>query len=141
MAKLIVHHKVQDFSAWRKAFDNHDPSRREFGSTGAQVFQSAGDPNDVTAIMDWPSVDAAKAFATSASLKEAMKNAGVISQPDVTLLCSPAPGSQRLSRFHTRQDEGRHRHERAFHASIGRFCIQRDLHQQQSAHAAQSFQD
>ena len=86
MAKLIVHHKVQDYSKWRKLFDNHDTSRREFGSTGAQVFQAAGDPNDITAIMDWPSVEAAKAFAASASLKEVMKNAGVISQPDVTLL-------------------------------------------------------
>ena len=86
MAKLIVHHKVQDYAAWRKVFDNDATSRREFGSTGAQVFTSTSDPNDVTAIMDWPSVDAAKAFATSASLKEAMKNAGVISQPDVMFL-------------------------------------------------------
>ena len=86
MAKLIVHHKVQNYSAWRKVFDDHGTARKEFGSTGAQVFQSAGDPNDVTAIMDWPSVDAAKAFATSASLKDAMKNAGVISQPDVMFL-------------------------------------------------------
>ena len=86
MAKLIVHHKVQDYAAWRKVFDNDATSRREFGSTSAQVFTSASDPNDVTAIMDWPSVDAAKAFATSASLKEAMKNAGVISQPDVMFL-------------------------------------------------------
>ena len=86
MAKLIVHHKVQDYAAWRKVFDNDATSRREFGSTGAQVFKSASDPNDVTAITDWPSVDAAKAFATSPSLKEAMKNAGVISQPDVMFL-------------------------------------------------------
>jgi quinol monooxygenase YgiN len=86
MARLIVHHKVQDYATWRKVFDNDATSRREFGSTSAQVFQSASDPNDVTAIMDWPSVDAAKAFATSPSLKEAMKNAGVISQPDVMFL-------------------------------------------------------
>jgi quinol monooxygenase YgiN len=86
MAKLIVHHKVQSYSAWRKVFDEHATSRKEFGSTGYQVFQSASDPNDITAITDWPSVDAAKAFATSPSIKEAMKNAGVISQPDVSFL-------------------------------------------------------
>jgi quinol monooxygenase YgiN len=86
MAKLIVHHKVQNYSTWRKVFDDHDKTRKEFGSTGYQVLQSASDPNDITAIMDWPSVDAAKAFATSASLKDAMKNAGVISQPDVSFL-------------------------------------------------------
>ena len=81
MATLIVHHKVKDYAKWRKIFDDHNETRREFGSTGFQVFQSASDPNDVTAIMDWPSVDAAKAFAASDSLKEAMKEAGVASQP------------------------------------------------------------
>lgn len=86
MTKLIVHHKVQNYSAWRKVFDDHDTARKEFGSTGFQVLQSASDPNDITVITDWPSVDAAKAFATSASLKEAMQNAGVISQPEVSFL-------------------------------------------------------
>ena len=86
MAKLLVHHKVQDYSAWRKIFDEDDARRREYGSTGFQVFKSANDPNDLTVIMDYPSVDKAKAFATSDSLKEAMKNAGVISQPEVMFL-------------------------------------------------------
>jgi quinol monooxygenase YgiN len=86
MATLLVHHKVQDYSAWRKVFDEHDKTRREFGSTGFQVLKSTSDPNDITIIMAYPSVDKAKAFATSDSLKEAMKNAGVISQPDVMFL-------------------------------------------------------
>jgi quinol monooxygenase YgiN len=86
MATLIVHHKVQNYSAWRKVFDDHDKARKEFGSTGYQVYQSVSDPNDITALTDWPTVEAAKAFAASPSLKEAMKNAGVISQPEVTFL-------------------------------------------------------
>ena len=86
MAKLIVHHKVENYTKWRKVFDNHDETRREFGSTGFEVFQSANDPNDVTALLDWPSVDAAKAFAASDSLKAAMKDAGVASQPELMYL-------------------------------------------------------
>lgn len=86
MAKLIVHHKVQDYSAWRKVFDETRPDRTQFGSTGDQVFRSASDPNEITVLTDWPSIDAAKAFAASAQLKEAMKNAGVLSQPDVKFL-------------------------------------------------------
>ena len=86
MAKLLVHHKVQDYSAWRKIFDDDDQRRKEYGSTGFQILQSASDPNDITVIMDWPSVDAARAFATSDALKEKMKNAGVISQPEMTFL-------------------------------------------------------
>jgi len=86
MAKLLVHHKVQDYSAWRKLFDEDDKRRKEYGSTGVQVLKSANDPNDLTVIMDYPSVDAAKAFATSDALKEKMKDAGVISQPQITFL-------------------------------------------------------
>lgn len=86
MATLLVHHKVQDYSAWRKVFDNHDKTRKEYGSSGYQVFRSASDPNDITILMNWSSVDAAKTFAASDTLKDAMKNAGVISQPDVTFL-------------------------------------------------------
>ncbi len=86
MATLIVHHKVQNYSTWRKFFDQHEQSRKEFGCINSQVFQAAGDSNDVTAIMQWPSIDAAKAFATSPSLKEAMQNAGVASQPEVSFL-------------------------------------------------------
>ena len=86
MAKLLVHHKVQDYSAWRTIFDEDDQRRKEYGSTGFQVLKSASDPNDLTVIMDWPSVDAAKAFATSNALKEKMKDAGVISQPEITFL-------------------------------------------------------
>jgi heme-degrading monooxygenase HmoA len=86
MAKLLVHHKVQDYSAWRRIFDENDQRRKEYGSTGFQVLKSVSDPNDLTVITDWPSVEAANSFATSDSLKEAMKNAGVTSQPEVMYL-------------------------------------------------------
>lgn len=86
MASLLVHHKVQDYATWRKIFDDDAKRRKEYGSTGFQVLKSASDPNDLTVIMEWPSVEAAKAFATSDALKEKMKDAGVISQPEMTFL-------------------------------------------------------
>jgi heme-degrading monooxygenase HmoA len=86
MATLLVHHKVQDYPAWRKIFDEQDNIRREQGSTGYRVLQSASDPNDLNVILEWDSVDNAKTFAASDTLKEAMKRAGVISQPEVTFL-------------------------------------------------------
>ncbi len=86
MATLIVHHKVQDYSAWRKIFDEDATRRKEYGSTRFQVLKSASDPNDLTVIMDSPAVDKAKAFASSDALKEKMKNAGLISQPEMSFL-------------------------------------------------------
>jgi len=86
MATLLVHHKVQDYEVWRKIFDDDAKRRKEYGSTGFQVLKSTSNPNDLTVLMEWPSVEAAKAFATSESLKEKMQNAGVISKPEMIFL-------------------------------------------------------
>ena len=86
MAKLIVHQKVQEYSTFRKVYDDQATTRNEAGCTGAQVFQSLSDPDEITIITDWPSVETMKAFATSSSLKEAMKRAAAISQPEILFL-------------------------------------------------------
>ena len=86
MATLYVHHKTKDYTEWRKVFDDLTATRTRFGCTGHQVFQSLSDPNEITILIDWHNSDEAKAYSSSSELKEGMKNAGVISQPDVMIL-------------------------------------------------------
>ena len=86
MATLFVHHKVQDYAAWRKVFDDLTAMRTGYGCTGHKVFQSPGDANELTILTEWKNIDQAKTYAASNDLKEGMKNAGVISQPDVMFL-------------------------------------------------------
>jgi quinol monooxygenase YgiN len=86
MATLYVHHKVKNYSEWRKVFDDLTAMRTSYGCTGHQVFQSPSDPNEITILTGWKTIDQAKSYATSNDLKEGMKNAGVISQPDVAFL-------------------------------------------------------
>jgi quinol monooxygenase YgiN len=86
MATLFVHHKVKDYVAWRKTFDDLTSMRTGHGCTGHKVFQSPSDPNEITILTDWKDVDQAKTYAASSDLAEGMKNAGVISQPDVAFL-------------------------------------------------------
>ena len=86
MATLCVHHKVQDYTAWRKVFDDLTAMRTGYGCTGHKVFQSPSDANEITILTEWKNIDQAKAYATSNDLKEGMKNAGVTSQPDVMFL-------------------------------------------------------
>jgi heme-degrading monooxygenase HmoA len=86
MATLFVHHKVKDYAAWRKVFDDLTAVRTSYGCTGHKVFQSPSDSNEITILTEWHTFDQAKAYATSSDLKEGMKNAGVISQPDVMFL-------------------------------------------------------
>ncbi len=86
MATLLVHHKVQDYPTWRKIFDETTLTRTRFGSTGQQVYRSPSDPNEITILTEWKDISQARAYSQSNEMKEAMQNAGVISQPDVMFL-------------------------------------------------------
>jgi quinol monooxygenase YgiN len=83
MATLFVRHKVRDFGAWKAAYDRFDAERKTMGVAGHGVFQAEDDPNEVTVYHEFASMDAAKAFAGSARLKEVMESAGVAGAPDI----------------------------------------------------------
>ena len=83
MIRLFVRHKVADYKAWRKVYDAFDAERKPMGVTGHAVFQSADDPNDVTAWHDFESLEKAKTFSTSEKLKNAMGKAGVQGKPEI----------------------------------------------------------
>jgi len=83
LATLFVRHKVADYTTWRKAYDDFDTERKGMGVTSHGVYQADGDPNDVTAYHEFATMEAAKAFAGSARLREVMHSAGVQGQPDV----------------------------------------------------------
>ena len=82
---MFVRHEVNDYAAWRKAFDAFRPEGKKMGAATASVYQSVDNPNDVTVTHDFKSVDKAKAFAASAQLKEAMGKAGVKGTPQIWL--------------------------------------------------------
>lgn len=86
MALLVVHMQVKDYVAFRKIFDDATPTRTHFGGTGHKVYTSPSDPNEITILSEWKSMEQAKVYAASNEIKEAMKNAGVISQPGLTFL-------------------------------------------------------
>jgi hypothetical protein len=69
---MFVRHKVQDYAKWRKVYDDFEETRTKMGETGDWVWQLAGDPNDVTVIHDFDSVEKAKAFVKRSELREAM---------------------------------------------------------------------
>ena len=83
MVRLFIRHNVADYEAWRKVYDDFDAQRRPMGVTDDAVFQAIDDPNDVTAWHDFSSADAARAFASSEELKEAMQHAGVQGEPQL----------------------------------------------------------
>lgn len=83
MAYLFVRAPVADYAAWRSVYDGFEPTRQTFGVKSASVYRSADDPNDVTVMLEFETVEAAKAFASSPELKDRMELAGVAGPPTI----------------------------------------------------------
>ena len=86
LAGVIVRHSVADYATWKRAFDDHAGARAEAGILGYAINRSTDDPNVVIVYLQARSIDQLRAFASSASLKEAMKDAGVTSPPDLSFV-------------------------------------------------------
>ena len=83
MIRMFVRHNVNDYATWRQAYDSFDGERQDLGVRGDAVFQTAGNPNEVTAWHDFDTLEAAEAFAGSERLREVMQNAGVAGEPQI----------------------------------------------------------
>jgi len=82
-AELLVRHEVNDYGAWRKAYDAFRPTQKQMGVTAQAVYQAMDNPNDVTVTHDFKTEAEARAFAGSDKLKTAMKNSGVKGPPQL----------------------------------------------------------
>jgi heme-degrading monooxygenase HmoA len=87
MVYIYVRQNVEDYARWREGFDNHASARQAAGATDeAYVMCNVDDPTEVTVILGWSDLQKARAFTQSASLKEAMQNAGVVGPPEIRFL-------------------------------------------------------
>ena len=69
-AYVIVTHPVKDFDVWKIAFDQFEQLRKEAGELTAVVLRHSDDPNTVSVLNTWTSIDAAKTFITSEEIKK-----------------------------------------------------------------------
>jgi hypothetical protein len=86
MIRLFVRHRVADYDAWRKVYDEFDATRRPMGVIGEAVFQAIDDPKDVTVWHDFETAGEAQAFASSEALRDVMQRAGVEGAPEAWLV-------------------------------------------------------
>jgi hypothetical protein len=82
---MVIQHPVKDFDAWRIEYDKAQPIRDKHGVTGAAVFRNADDPNEITGLHWFSSIDEAHAFADDPDLKDAMAIAGVSGPPRIEI--------------------------------------------------------
>ena len=72
--RMFVRHEVADYFA---------PNQKKMGVIFKAVYQTADNPNDVTVIHDFHSLEKAQAFAASPVLKADMERLGVKGQPQI----------------------------------------------------------
>ena len=82
---VIVTHPVKDFDTWKSVFDKFESVRKEGGEQSAVVLRHADDPNMVTVVNTWNSIDEFQAFFGQEELKAGMADAGVAGPPTVIL--------------------------------------------------------
>jgi len=86
MGYLLIRHKVEDYARWKAAYDEHEAARKAGGSQGERLFRSAGDPNEVVALLEWDELGKARRFAESDDLRQVMRRAGVAERPELHFL-------------------------------------------------------
>jgi heme-degrading monooxygenase HmoA len=92
MAYMLVRHNVQDYGAWKSAFDSQIDVRRRYGEKSYQILRQGNGSNEVVALFGWDNLDNAREFSASPELKEAMQKAGVIGKPEILFLEEAAKG-------------------------------------------------
>lgn len=93
MTHIIVKHKVNDYAAWKAEFDNFADFRKSSGEKSYRILQPTEDPNDLTLLFQWDSLQNAETFMGSSELKAAMKSAGVAEEPEIQFFNEVAEGS------------------------------------------------
>jgi hypothetical protein len=86
MINVLVHHEVNDYAAWRSVFDAALDWRQKNGERSYRIFHASGNPNDLSLLFEWESLEKAHQFMASDELKKRMVSAGVKGQPQVQFL-------------------------------------------------------
>ena len=79
--RLIITHKVKDWDAWKKEFDDHKQARMDAGLIDRGLGHEVDDPHAVTIVLAVTDMAKAKAFIQSKDLKDKMDKAGVEGKP------------------------------------------------------------
>lgn len=85
MTTTFIRHRVKDYDAWRRVYDDFAGVQAKAGVTAKAVYRSAADPNDVLVMHRFGNIDQAQDFMALAELKEAMMNAGVEGAPQIDI--------------------------------------------------------
>ncbi len=84
MIVAAIQHPVADYEAWKKVYDEENPVKLGH-ALFARVNRSVDDPNTITVVAGFESLEKARGFLDNPELKEAMERAGVSGEPRIEL--------------------------------------------------------
>lgn len=74
---MLIVHEVDDYGAWKAAFDNAAGLRKAAGELSFDLLRFDEDANKVVHFSEWTSLDAARGFFQSEEVAEIRRKAGV----------------------------------------------------------------
>ncbi|HMQ61824.1 MAG TPA: nuclear transport factor 2 family protein [Flavilitoribacter sp.] len=86
LVKVVVYHKVKDFTEWKWAFKMGQPMRFSAGELSSEIGVLRDDPTTAYVISEWISLERFQAYFANPDLAKAMQEAGVIGKPTVMVL-------------------------------------------------------
>ncbi len=81
---VAINHPVADYEAWKKVYDEENPVKLGH-ALFARVNRSVDDPNTITVVAGFESLEKARGFLDNPELKEAMERAGVTGSPRIEI--------------------------------------------------------
>jgi hypothetical protein len=81
---FLLNHRVADFDVWLEGYDTAGAIQQAGGIIGHAANRSLDEPDLITVYHQAESFDTLRAFLANPDLEVAMKEAGVVSEPEVT---------------------------------------------------------
>lgn len=84
MVTAIIQHEVQNFTEWKKVFDQDVPNLTKVGVKLIGIYTSVKNPNDVTMIFEAPDPGIYDVMMSDPHRQAEIKRGGVIGVPKAT---------------------------------------------------------
>ncbi|HEX6301199.1 MAG TPA: cyclase [Acidimicrobiia bacterium] len=83
MITTAIRHSVTDYGKWKTVYDTYRPTSE--GAKFARVNRSVEDPNMVTVVAGFDTLELAQAFLDNPTLKTKMTEAGIVGSPRIEI--------------------------------------------------------
>ncbi len=83
MYRVFVRHTVKDFDAWHSGYRTYYDIQRDLNMVGDAVQHDVEDPNKLTVVHDFATMDDVNRYMSLPNLKELMEKVGLIGEPEI----------------------------------------------------------